>query len=113
MAKRDGQIAVNLMQRVDPGDDLFLSPSQTVYHPYPEKSAIVLARTVGTGNTLIMRVLELPDSLQPVSQFSSQEKLFLASLHESIVVNANRDEIDARIIREGNELFTQRFFQEF
>ena len=109
------QIAVNLMQRIDTGDDIFLSALQDSYLPHLGKPSIVLARTIGTRvkDTLIMLVLELPNSFQPVSQFSLKSKHTLASLHKRISVHANKDEIDARLIREGNELFTQRYFQEF
>lgn len=110
---KDYQITTSLMQRLDPGDDILISPTQTSYRPYRERSAIVLARTVEIEGTLVMLILELPDSLQPVSQFSLETKTMLALLHERLVVHANGDEVEARIIREGDALFTQQFFKEF
>ena len=111
---KGNQIAVNLMQRIDTGDDIVLSALQDSYLPHLGKPSIVLARTIGTGvkDTLIMFVLELPNSLQPVNQFSLKSKHALACLHKCAFVHANKDEIDARIIREGNELFTQQYFRE-
>lgn len=113
---RGSQVAVNLMQRVDADDDLLISAApQTSYQQHTGRSMIVLARTIGTGinGTLVMLVLKLPSSRHPVSRFTPEHKRLLALMQGELVVHANRNEIDAMVIREGNELFTQQYFQEF
>lgn len=113
---KGSQIAVNLMQRIDTDDDLLISAApQTSYRPHTGKSMIVLARTIGTGidDTLAMLVLRLPNLWHPVHRFTPDQKRCLALMQEALVVHANRNEIDAMVSREGNQLFTQQYFQEF